>query len=592
MFRSAWLALALVALGLWASLVPQATYTAASSGRPSGQIMVAWPGWGVQQDLGSLQGTVGRFRIWVSAEPGGDRVTVLASLVDASTREVLRQATINASPDFVSVAQTIDFPSYVVPSGQRLQLQLQAAEFEENYVIYQLAPKVSNLANVAVNGVPDVANEPIAFELLQSGSGFRAATAGDVSSRVRLALALPVLILAAVMHPRIRIRYQRIQGSIRQRAVAICSRIDSPGSSASAHRATRTEDLLQAPWYPWLTAAAPILHFLASNPLHFVASEVAVPLVIALGVVTGIVIGMWLILKDWHRSAAATTAVVAVVFAYGHIDRAFHGAIDSQVLFPAAVVSAVAAVIAIARSGQLTARFARFLNLSSAILLVFPIVLLIDDVPSWFERMRTGSPQSAVDLAAHLSVGEPTRASNERPDIYYIILDEYARQDALGEFDNAEFLQNLERRGFYVARDATSNYMWSLQSLAASLNMSYLDELDDRAPSSKEDLVSLNRFPALASILKGVGYTYVHLESGFVGTREAPLADTFVSFRPGKTIVSRGAQSCQGLQIILVVFLWLETSLEDSSEPLHCNQLLVSCSFPMRISLTTGGRLT
>ena len=67
MFRPLWLAL--VALGLWASLIPQVTYPSVSSGEPSDQILVAWPGWGVQQDLGHLSGTVGTFHVWVPLNP-------------------------------------------------------------------------------------------------------------------------------------------------------------------------------------------------------------------------------------------------------------------------------------------------------------------------------------------------------------------------------------------------------------------------------------------------------------------------------------------------------------------------------------------
>ena len=54
MFRPLWLAL--VALGLWASLIPQVTYPSASSGELSNDALIAWPGWGVQQDLGALGG--------------------------------------------------------------------------------------------------------------------------------------------------------------------------------------------------------------------------------------------------------------------------------------------------------------------------------------------------------------------------------------------------------------------------------------------------------------------------------------------------------------------------------------------------------
>ena len=61
------LALALVALGLLASLGPRVTFTASSSGEPSGEVLGVWPGWGVQQDLGRMHGRVGHFRIWAAA---------------------------------------------------------------------------------------------------------------------------------------------------------------------------------------------------------------------------------------------------------------------------------------------------------------------------------------------------------------------------------------------------------------------------------------------------------------------------------------------------------------------------------------------
>ena len=72
-----------------------------------------------------MSGTLGRFRIWVSSETERDDVTVWASLVDASTREVLRQTFIEATAGYIPVPRTLIFTSYVVPEGQRLLLQLQ-----------------------------------------------------------------------------------------------------------------------------------------------------------------------------------------------------------------------------------------------------------------------------------------------------------------------------------------------------------------------------------------------------------------------------------------------------------------------------------
>ncbi len=142
---------------------------------------------------------------------------------------------------------------------------------------------------------------------------------------------------------------------------------------------------------------------------------------------------------------------------------------------------------------------------------------------------------------AHVLPDGIPEVSGPRPDIYYIILDEYTRNDALGEFDNSEFLSELERRGFYVASKATSNYTKSIKSIPSSLNMSYLDDLGLRSPETDSDLIEIGQYNALAEILKRLGYTYVHLESGHSVTRNAPLADYLVTFRPSGVEIVRGA---------------------------------------------------
>ncbi len=67
----------------------------------------------------------------------------------------------------------------------------------------------------------------------------------------------------------------------------------------------------------------------------------------------------------------------------------------------------------------------------------------------------------------------------KKPDIYYIILDGYGRGDVLKSvygFDNEKFYNELENRGFFIARKSNANYaQTTLFSLASSLNMEYLE---------------------------------------------------------------------------------------------------------------------
>ena len=249
--------------------------------------------------------------------------------------------------------------------------------------------------------------------------------------------------------------------------------------------------VLATPWYPWPAAAIPILHFLASNPLHFAPIEAVMPLGIALVVVTASVVSLRCGLKDWHRPAAASAAVTVVFFGYGHVEGALDGSVDERVLVAGAVMLGAAAVSAAVRPGQSVARATQFLNLASAVLLMFPAASLVGSLAASLGRPPAAESVTVEYLASHLLPAGLPIATAERPDIYYIILDEYSRHDALEDFDNQSFLRELERRGFYVASDAISNYTQSIRSIPSSLNMSYLDGLGQRNPATRDDLVAL-----------------------------------------------------------------------------------------------------
>ena len=250
-----------------------------------------------------------------------------------------------------------------------------------------------------------------------------------------------------------------------------------------------------------------------------------------------------LVLKGWHQAAVAVTVVTAVVFAFGHVERAIDGRLGEQALFSASVVIAVVGVWLAIRSPSLIARSAPFLNVSVAILLLVQITTLAGG--SWradLDWMRS-EPSSESLPTSHLFDRLPPIAAAGRPDIYYIILDAYGRHDALGDFDNSEFLEALEARGFSVALEATSNYRSSMQSLASSLNLEYLDSLGNRTPRSKGDIARLVEHNALATILKRLGYTYVHLESGWGMTDKSPLADVGLTFTPAGVLTSIASEN-------------------------------------------------
>ena len=577
MRRSAWMFLVLVSLGLWAGLFAQVTYRSTSSGEPNGNVLIAWPGWSVQQDLEAASGAVGTYRIWVSSDPAGFKdVTLNASLIDATTREVLRQALLTVSRRYIPAAHTVTFPRYVVPEGQRLMLQLGVPESEERHVIYRLASPDPARANIMLNGVPDSGDGPLAIAHMRTGSGLRAALNGDTASQFVLVLAIVAGTLAVPAHPRIARKLGQAANGARhcfgrlRRCVGRAVRADS--GHLTQRPPSRFNRFLKSSWYPWPAAAVPILHYLATNPLHFAVSEAILPLAIVLATVTVLVVGLRLGLKDWHRAAAATTAIIVVFFGYGHVAGAIDRRIDDRLLLSLAVMLPVAIAVLIGRRGSRVAPLAPFLNIAAAVLLLFPLTSLLVVAVTASSHMHNQGQHNVKSLATHLLPAGVPEVTGHRPHIYYIILDTYARHDALLDlynYDNRDFIRQLEDRGFYVVAKATSNYDSSIPSIASSLNMSYLNAIGSRTPTSQADLIKAAQSHALGSILQSIGYTYIHLASGYIATNTSPLADHVVTFTPSGPLNLLQPAADQSQRRSSVFQHSLELSSEGLQRPQH-----------------------
>ncbi len=93
----------------------------------------------------------------------------------------------------------------------------------------------------------------------------------------------------------------------------------------------------------------------------------------------------------------------------------------------------------------------------------FSFLSKLANVPgSYYSRILNADPPLLANLA------EP----KTRPDIYYIVLDGYARADVLDglyDFDNDDFISALESKGFVVPEQNHSNYPKTALSIASTL---------------------------------------------------------------------------------------------------------------------------
>jgi len=99
-----------------------------------------------------------------------------------------------------------------------------------------------------------------------------------------------------------------------------------------------------------------------------------------------------------------------------------------------------------------------------------------------------------------------------RPNIYFFLLDAYARQDTLEDigFENGEFLDAMAERGFSLVPDSYANYPKTFLSLGTTFNMDYLVEAGEGTVGPSRDyhlLLSGNN--NTVNRLKANGYRFL-----------------------------------------------------------------------------------
>lgn len=180
------------------------------------------------------------------------------------------------------------------------------------------------------------------------------------------------------------------------------------------------------------------------------------------------------------------------------------------------------AALRLAKSAAALAPFTWWLNVSSLLVLVFPLITIGVHAAKTRNHRAPATARPTAPGAADL------------PDIYYVVLDAYGRADVLKELyghDNAPFLEALKARGFSVLERSRSNYQQTTPSIASTLNMDYLPGLMTQHAEwpgliTWQRLIAQNR---LQRRLQAKGYKTVSILSGWSVTNHLPQSDVVLS---------------------------------------------------------------
>ena len=297
---------------------------------------------------------------------------------------------------------------------------------------------------------------------------------------------------------------------------SMTGRTATPGA-----RTTALTLLGRAPVHPILFAAYAVLFLYSVNLDEVLPVDAAQPLlrfVVAAAVLTAL---LGLAFRSARRGAVVATAVVVALAAFGHVASAVAGyRVDERAQLAAWAVLVVAAIVYAIRARDSLPGVTAGLNVIGGVLIVTVLATIVP-----YELGRSGRA-SIVPAGTVQAAGSPTR----RPDIYFLVFDRYGSADAIQRrFGLTSDLYDwLRGEGFEVPANSHANYRATDFSLAATLNMRFLDDLTREIGPDSGD-----RTPARALIqdhevgrfLKAQGYTYYQLASWYGPTRSIAIAD-------------------------------------------------------------------
>jgi hypothetical protein len=285
-----------------------------------------------------------------------------------------------------------------------------------------------------------------------------------------------------------------------------------------------------APIYVLLGGAFPALYIYAHNLAQTRFQEAALPLALCLAGAVVLWALLALILRNARKAGLGTAIFLVFFFTYGHLcdGLSYLGVSVPKLapLLPTMLVIWGFCVYFISRAKRDFRTTTTVLNVVAVAL----IAINLFNIASYqvkLARLDTGTPE--------VSPGQAPAASNlteldTLPDIYFIIMDEYAHTDTMKEWyncDNSEFINSLADKGFFIAYQSKTRTPFTPQCLAQVLTMQYLTGGFEWDQSSGWYVENATREPGLgdpadsvptyrrlayskvAAFLKELGYQYI-----------------------------------------------------------------------------------
>lgn len=268
--------------------------------------------------------------------------------------------------------------------------------------------------------------------------------------------------------------------------------------------------------FPLLLAIYPALVLFQRNIREISLQVLWRPLFLSLGCALIIMALVRWITIDWVKASLYTSLFILLFASFGQVHHAledvpFLEKIPASYGWLGLIYTAlfIAGLLLISRKKS-TSRMLWAMNAAAGLLVAIPLVQI-----AWYQLKPDFKPLYPTDWAPSVQAG------SLKPDVYYFVLDGYARADFMDfrvDYDNTAFIRELEQRGFYVAQCSRTNYNNTIIALTSTFNMRYFPDLEELAKNQELSRSQVWRYlkPNLTlAAFKSLGYQTVAFDTGY-----------------------------------------------------------------------------
>ena len=289
-----------------------------------------------------------------------------------------------------------------------------------------------------------------------------------------------------------------------------------------------TNSKISFPFHSFLFLFLPILVLFRGNLSQLYLEDLVLPFLLLLVPIILLVVGFSFFFKSSTKSGLFVSLMIILFFSYGHIFQALNETIInlqiSHAIFvvPFLVICILGFLYCLKTKRKLN-NITLILNVVAITLIAVTLTQLIG-----YDFNQYHIFEDDVDTSTQFHL---TDSFGEYPDIYYIVLDEYAGSKILNDtldYDNSEFINFLNTRGFNTPLQTQSNYFVSFLSLSSTLNMQYVNFYADEVGVDSKDRRlshSLMHDNRIMQILESNGYSTINFDSNWGPTNAIKIAD-------------------------------------------------------------------